>query len=674
MVLLRRGARRGLGIAVVGFSLVVAADPALAAKAPARTTISAHVTPATALVRTTAVVSGVVSPAGGPVALQRLEATAWVTVAHAKTGSAGGYTFTVRAPKAAASWTLRVVRAATSTTKGGVSASVHLRVVTQQFLVAAASASTLTSPATAVVTGVEVPATKGTVQVQQLAGRTWTGLATGKIGAGGTFSINTSLPVGPHKLRVVKAFTSSVAQGTSASFGVTVVAPGTGTGTGTTTAALAVTTAALTAARVGVPYAAVLTASGGNGFYAWTGTGLPGGLTLSAAGLLSGTPTGQGTTSFTVTVTDGAGHSASGSLSLTTAAPAGQLFAVGSNAEGELGNGTTIDSSLAVPVIGMTSVVGAAMDEEAAIAVKADGTVWTWGDNTYGELGNGGVTASQSPQRVQTLSDITAVASEGNTFLALRADGTVWAWGQGDVGALGDGTSNDEHSPQQIVKLSSVVAIGGTDGAGFALRSDGTVWSWGSNNGESVLGNGTTGGNNLPAVLPGLTNVTAIAIGGVSGYALRSGGTVFDWGSNTYGQLGNGGTAIQPTPAIVPGLPPVVQIASGQHAAYALSSTGPVYGWGDNGHKQLGTNSTTGSPSPATVHNLNGAIAVGASRDSAFAIASDRTMAVWGDNTDGQLGTGSAADQGLPVSMLGISGAIALGSGTMGGVMLVIAG
>lgn len=71
-------------------------------------------------------------------------------------------------------------------------------------------------------------------------------------------------------------------------------------------ALLVITTASLAAAQVGVAYNDQLAASGGVAPYTWSATGLPSGLTCSAAGLISGTPSAVGTDSVVVTVTDSA--------------------------------------------------------------------------------------------------------------------------------------------------------------------------------------------------------------------------------------------------------------------------------------------------------------------------------------------------------------------------------
>ncbi len=94
----------------------------------------------------------------------------------------------------------------------------------------------------------------------------------------------------------------------------------------TTGGALAVSTTSLPAATVGSAYSTALAATGGSGADTWTGVGsLPQGLSLTSAGVLSGTPSTAGTYAIAVQVTDGSGATATASLSLTVAATAGSL-------------------------------------------------------------------------------------------------------------------------------------------------------------------------------------------------------------------------------------------------------------------------------------------------------------------------------------------------------------
>jgi alpha-tubulin suppressor-like RCC1 family protein len=80
-------------------------------------------------------------------------------------------------------------------------------------------------------------------------------------------------------------------------------------------------------------------------------------------------------------------------------------------------------------VVGLTGIVGISAGYSHSLAVKSDGTVWSWGYNSYGQLGNGTTTQRASPVRVQGLTGIVAVSAGGQHSLALASDGTIWAWG-----------------------------------------------------------------------------------------------------------------------------------------------------------------------------------------------------------------------------------------------------
>lgn len=92
-----------------------------------------------------------------------------------------------------------------------------------------------------------------------------------------------------------------------------------------------ITTTTLPAATVGVAYSQTLAATGGKPPYVWTlasGT-LPGGLTLTAGGVIAGTPTTAGTANFTVQAADSASATATLPLSITiTAASGGPTLAI----------------------------------------------------------------------------------------------------------------------------------------------------------------------------------------------------------------------------------------------------------------------------------------------------------------------------------------------------------
>ena len=205
----------------------------------------------------------------------------------------------------------------------------------------------------------------------------------------------------------------------------------------------------------------------------------------------------------------------------------GTVWAWGKNYYGQLGNGSTSNSSPPVQVSGMNDVIALAAGDSHTLALKSDGTVWAWGYNGYGQLGNGSTTSSTTPVPVSGLTGVIALAAGDDHSLALKSDGTVWAWGLNNYGQLGDGSTTHRSTPVQVSGRVIAIAAGGYHS--LALKSDGAVWAWGNN-------------QLTPVQVSGLSGVIALAAGSSHTLALKSDGTVWAWGSNYYGQLGDGST------------------------------------------------------------------------------------------------------------------------------------
>ncbi len=133
-----------------------------------------------------------------------------------------------------------------------------------------------------------------------------------------------------------------------------------------------------------------------------------------------------------------------------------------------------------------------------------------------------------------------------------------------------DGTVIDRYTPVQVVGLTNVAAIAAGGLHSLALKSDGTVWAWGYNY-DGELGDGTTTTASSPSNVNGLTNIASIAAGEYYSIALKSDGTVWGWGNNSSGQLGDGTTTSRYTPVQVIDLTGVTTIAAGEKHNLALS-------------------------------------------------------------------------------------------------------
>ncbi len=285
-------------------------------------------------------------------------------------------------------------------------------------------------------------------------------------------------------------------------------------------------------------------------------------------------------------------------------------------------------------------------------AVKSDGTVWCWGDNTSGELGNGvpGVDFFTA-QEVAVISNALEVSAGGAHTCARLNDGRITCWGAGGSGQLGNGLTADIAVPiSRDTGITTAIDVSAGEAHTCAVKTDNTVWCWG-NNASGQLGDGTQNNTRLsPVQVSGINNAIAVSAGGNHTCALLTGGTVWCWGDNSFGQLGNSSTPqITPlpnssTPVLTSIITYVLALSAGANHTCAVNNVGTVYCWGDDSSGQVGSPwnviGTSFSTSPLTVNLGNSAIGVTAGLGHSCAVISDGTIKCWGDGGAGQLGSG----------------------------------
>ena len=230
----------------------------------------------------------------------------------------------------------------------------------------------------------------------------------------------------------------------------------------------------------------------------------------------------------------------------------GNAYAWGRNQYGQLGDGTTTSRTTPLRVRkpdrntdpdvpkDFTYVQGSA-GYDFSLALGSDGNIYAWGSNSNGQLGDGTTTQKTIPVKVKppvgkpTSFTYVQVSAGGDHSLALGSDGNIYAWGSNSNGQLGDGTTTQKTIPVKVKppvgKPTSFTYVQVSAGGDFslALGSDGNAYAWGAN-GNGQLGNDTTKEAKVP--VPVSFNLQLVITGfwfdgkAVSGLTRGDGGSV----------------------------------------------------------------------------------------------------------------------------------------------------
>jgi len=344
----------------------------------------------------------------------------------------------------------------------------------------------------------------------------------------------------------------------------------------------------------------------------------------------------------------------------------GGLYSWGSGTEGAIGGGSTTARSSpgTLSATGQTSWVRCSMKGRSGGAIRSDGTLWTWGRATYGVLGSGSTASRSSPGTTAVGgTNWEEVDTATGHMVAVKNDGTLWTWGRNANGQLGTNNTTSRSSPLTTVgSLGTqgdwrIAAAGGDNSA--AIKINGTLWTWGDNI-SGQLGDGSTTDRSSPqTVAGGGTNWDKIALSNLLGAgafaaSVKTDGTLWTWGGNATGQLGDGSTTSRSSPQTVAGGGTNwFNVACGYGHTIAVKLDGTLWSWGNNNNGALAISGANRS-SPGTIASGGTTWKIcSAGNQMSAAIKTDGSLWTWGLNTSGQLGDGSTTNRSSPVTVSG---------------------
>jgi alpha-tubulin suppressor-like RCC1 family protein len=287
-----------------------------------------------------------------------------------------------------------------------------------------------------------------------------------------------------------------------------------------------------------------------------------------------------------------------------------------------------------------------------SLGIKGDGSLWAWGANSNGQLGTGGEPEADQPVPVPVAQGSTwSQVSAGYRYTqGIKTDGGLWAWGINDEGQLGTGVQfTDLFIPFQVTQGSMWSQVSAGYQHTLGIRTDGSLWAWGANSyGQIGIGESLV---NQPTPMPVASGSSwfQASAGEFHSLGIKTDGHLWAWGSNYKGALGIGippGETHEPSEELNVG--PFAQVSAGYYYSLGIRPIrddlggGDQWAWGINDYGQLGIGEPSSDyrvfPSPLPP---GGWVQVSAGHAHSLGIKTDGSLWAWGDNLYGQLGLGS---------------------------------
>jgi alpha-tubulin suppressor-like RCC1 family protein len=322
----------------------------------------------------------------------------------------------------------------------------------------------------------------------------------------------------------------------------------------------------------------------------------------------------------------------------------GIVYCWGQNDQGQLGNGTTTDSSTPTPILGLTSISDFSLGETWGCATNASG-MKCWGTNNEAGLGIASVFSSSTPVSITGVSSIVTNITLGKSHACFSNAGNFNCWGRNDLGQFGNGMTSLilQATPVAVPAITNVAQISSGKNSTCMVNTSNSSSCWGSN-ANNALGIGTMVDAAIPVTGSGLTGTPLAVSVGSTTCVTMSDGTNQCWGQGSDHQIGDGNARDSSSP-VATTVSTSTSISTGELSACSVNS-GLIACWGLNLNLRLGR--------PAVVINSNGtnvqgitslATGIHVSKTGRHACAIvNGGVKCWGNNQASQLGIPFAND------------------------------
>ncbi len=296
----------------------------------------------------------------------------------------------------------------------------------------------------------------------------------------------------------------------------------------------------------------------------------------------------------------------------------GTLWGWGDNFQGQLGIGTTTASGVRIPTqIGTDSdwkTISSTYNH--TLAIKTNGTLWAWGRNDYtGQLGDGTIINKLSPVQIGTATNWSSISAGDHHSMAIKTDGTLWTWGNNDEGQFGTNNTSGSLIPLNISATAAGIITYKFVSCGafhtLAIRTDGTLWATGINT-DGQIGDGTNTNRTSFVKIGTSADWIFVSAGLAHNIGLKGPDNVSKklvvWGKNHKGQLGDGTTISRNSPISLPFNASAVSAKNWTYASVHSNHTigrlvedSELFSWGENPLGQLGIGTNTDVLEPTRV-------------------------------------------------------------------------